>query len=384
MTSTLAELATLVGFDNTSHRSNLDSIGHAAALMRGLGAEVRLLPDETGLKANLHAILGPKVEGGVAFSGHLDTVSVEGQAWSSDPFRLRVEHGRAHGRGTTDMKGFVACALAAMADLARLPLARPVHLFLTHDEETDASGAKILARGLADAPCRPAFCVVGEPSGMAPIVAHKGKLVARGRARGKPGHSSQPARGVNALQAAAEAVAWIAAEARRFEAEGPFDPAFDPPHTTIYAGAFHAGAPSFNIIPERAEFIMEWRNIPADPALDQLERLRAFIAARIEPAMKAVDPAAGLALETMAWYPPLSLDAASPLLAIARAASGRGGAGKVSYATEGGIFEEAGIATIVCGPGHIAQAHQPDEWIALDELAACDAALRGFVERICL
>ncbi|MBE9604862.1 acetylornithine deacetylase [Acetobacteraceae bacterium H6797] len=384
MISTAGMLAELVAFDTTSHRSNLALIEHAAAFLRAQGAaHVAVLPGAGEGKVNLHAIIGPMTEGGLALSGHVDTVTTEGQTWSSDPLRLRRENGRLYGRGTTDMKGFVASCLAAVPAIAAMPLARPVHLFLTHDEEVDASGARSLVERLGEAPCRPAFCVVGEPSGMAPIVAHKGKLVVRGRARGKPGHSSQPGRGVNALQAAAEAIAWVAAEARRFAAEGPFDPGFDPPHSTIHAGLFRAGE-SFSIIPEHAEFTMEWRTIPEDSAPAELERMRAHIATAIEPAMKAVDPSTGLWLEPACWYPPLALAAEHPLRAMVAAATGRDGAGKVSYATEAGLFQEAGIAAIVCGPGDIAQAHQPDEWIAESELAACDQALLRLVRQVCV
>jgi len=232
---------------------------------------------------------------------------------------------------------------------------------------------------LEESGLKPSLCVVGEPSGMQPILAHKGKLNLRVGVRGKPGHSSQPANGVNAVHAAAEAIAYAAAEARRFATKGPFEDGFDPPHTTIHVGTVHGGT-ILNIIPERAEFVMEWRNIPADDCRREMDRLRDHVARAIEPAMKAVSPDTGFSFEVLADMPPMSLPPDHELLALTRQLTGSNSTGKVSYGTEGGFYQAAGIPTIICGPGHIAQAHQPDEWIAESELAACDAFIHKLAD----
>ncbi len=379
---TTAELlARLVGFDTTSRNSNLALIEFVRAHLDGHGVPYRVSTDADGRKANIHAIIGPHEAGGIALSGHVDTVPVDGQHWSGNPFELRREAGRLYARGACDMKGFVAACLAAVPSLQARRLRSPLHLFITYDEEVGCFGAQRLIEDLAESGQKPALCIVGEPSGMQPILAHKGKLNLHVRVRGKPGHSSQPAQGVNAVHAAAEAIAYVAAEARRFAAEGPFEDGFDPPHTTIHAGTVQGGT-ILNIIPERAEFVMEWRNIPADNCLEEMERLRAHIARNIEPAMKTVSPDAGFSYEVLSDMPGMSLPPDHELLALVRQITGSNSTGKVSYGTEGGFYQASGIPTIICGPGHIAQAHQPDEWVAESELAACDAFIRELGDRL--
>ena len=380
--STADMLARLVSFDTTSRNSNLELIGFVRAWFDELGVPYRVSLDETGQKANLHAVIGPQAAGGIALSGHVDTVPVDGQNWSSDPFTLRPsDDGKLYARGAADMKGFVAACLAAVPDFQAMGLQRPLHLFISYDEEIGCQGAQRLIRDLSESGLRPALCLVGEPSGMKPILAHKGKLNVVVRVRGKPGHSSEPGRGVNAVQAAAEAIAWVAAEARRLAAEGPFDAGFDPPHTTIHVGTVSGGT-ILNIIPERAEFTMEWRNIPGDDPQAALARMQAHIAETIEPAMKAVDPACGFSYEIDLRMPGMALAADHELTALVRGLTGANATGKVSYGTEGGFYQEAGIPTIICGPGHIAQAHQPDEWIARAQLDACDDFIRRLARQL--
>ncbi len=378
--STIEILAKLVAFDTTSRNSNLALIGWIERYLDGLGVSSRLSHDPTGTKANLHAVIGPEIEGGLAFSGHVDTVPVDHQAWSTDPFTLHVEGGRAYARGAADMKGFVASALAAVPDLLALPLLRPIHLFISYDEEVDCGGAHVLVRDLAEGLVRPALCIVGEPSLMRPITAHKGRLSVRATVTGRAGHSSQPALGVNAVHAAAEAVAWIAAEGRRLERHGRREPGFEPEHSTIHVGLIDGGS-ILNIIPERARFEMEWRTVPGDDAAAELERLRAHLRDTTERWMHAVDPATGILLEPMDELPPLDLDPAHELVDLVRQVTGHNGVGKVSYGTEAGIYQNAGIASIVCGPGDIAQAHRADEWIALAQLEACDTFIRRVAAR---
>ena len=380
--ATTAEiLARLVAFDTTSRNSNLPLIAFVQEFLDAQGVPYRISTDATGKKANIHAVIGPQQAGGIALSGHVDTVPVDGQNWSSDPFSLRRDGGRLYARGAADMKGFVAACLAAVPDLSARGLMRPLHLFISYDEETGCEGAQRLILDLNDSGLKPALCVVGEPSGMKPILAHKGKLNLHVKVRGKPGHSSEPDKGVNAIYAAAQAVAYVAGEARRLAQEGPFEDGFDPPHTTIHVGTIQGGS-ILNIIPEHAEFIMEWRPIPGDDAMRALDRLKAHVAAHIEPAMHAVDPATGFSYEVLNIMPGMAIAPDHALTALVKQITGANSAGKVSYGTESGYYQEADIPTIICGPGHIAQAHQPDEWVAQDQLDACDAFIRRLAERL--
>lgn len=374
-------LARLVSFDTTSRNSNLPLMDFVREYLDAHRIPYRISSDASGEKANIHAIIGPQRAGGVALSGHVDTVPVDGQAWSADPFTLRRSDGRLYARGAADMKGFVSACLAAVPEMKARNLARPLHLFISYDEEVGCHGAKRLIEDLDQSGLKPALCVVGEPSGMQPILAHKGKLNLRVTVRGMPGHSSEPGKGVNAIQAAGEAIAYVAAEARRLTKEGPFEDGFDPPHTTIHVGTIEGGT-ILNIIPERCEFIMEWRVIPGDDPNRHVERLRQFVATNIEPAMHAVNRSTGFEYDVLVEMPGLSLNPDHELTAIVKQLTGSNSTGKVSYGTEGGYYQGADIPTIVCGPGHIAQAHQPDEWIAQEQLDACDVFIRRLADRL--
>jgi acetylornithine deacetylase len=378
---TVELLERLVAFDTVSARSNLDCIDFIRDHLARHGVASRLTHDETGSKANLYATIGPGDRPGVALSGHVDVVPAAGQAWTGDPFRLRREGGRLIGRGTADMKGFVAAMLAAVPGFAARDLKRPVHLMITYDEEVGCHGARRLAADLADLPVRPEMVIVGEPSGMKPIVAHKGKVSAFCVVEGKPGHSAHPDRAVNALEVAAELVAFLNAQGRRIRAEGPFDQGFDPPWTSVHTGTFHSGT-ALNVVPHRAEFVFEYRNIPGHDANLLLAELRAHAEATLLPAMRAVHPAAAIRFEARPELAAMALPPGHALAELVRGLTGANDAGRVSYGTEGGIFQEAGMAAIVCGPGDIAQAHTPDEWIAESELAACDAFLQRLADRL--
>jgi acetylornithine deacetylase len=379
--TTAEMLARLVAFDTTSRNSNLKLIEFVRGYLDAHGVRYRLSYDGTGTKANIHAIIGPQAAGGVALSGHVDTVPVDGQAWSTDPFTLHRSGENLFARGACDMKGFVASCLAAVPDFQARNLPRPLHLFISYDEETGCYGAERLILDLADSGLKPALCVIGEPSGMKPILAHKGRLTLQVKVRGRPGHSSEPAKGVNAVQAAAEAIAWIAAEARRLQREGPFADGFDPPHTTIHVGTMQGGS-ILNIIPEHAEFHMEWRNIPGDDAARHVARLQAYVAETIEPAMHVVHPDTGFSYEIDSLMPDMAIDPQHELTAVVKQLTGANQAGKVSYGTEGGYYQNAGIPTIICGPGHIEQAHKPDEFVAQSQLDACDTFIRRLADRL--
>ncbi len=379
--TTIALLERLVSFDTTSRNSNLGLIDFVRAYLDRLDVPYRVSTDPTGQKANIHAIIGPPTSGGLALSGHVDTVPVDGQAWTGDPFALRRRDDVLMARGACDMKGFVAACLAAVPDFQAMKLARPLHLFISYDEEIGCFGARRLIEDMAESGLKPDLCVVGEPSGMKPILAHKGKLNLNVSVRGLTGHSSEPDRGVNAVQAAGEAIAWVAQEARRLAAQGPFMDSFDPPHTTIHVGTVRGGT-ILNIIPEHAEFTMEWRFIPGDPPYRQMQRMQDWIAETIEPAMKGVNPACGFSYAVELEMPGMALPPDHTLASLVKQVTGSNSTGAVSYGTEGGFYEQAGIPTIICGPGHIAQAHQPDEWIAISELDACDRFIRRLADQL--
>jgi acetylornithine deacetylase len=379
--TTAEMLAKLVSFDTTSRNSNLALIDFVRSYLDAHGVPYRISADPSGQKANIHAILGPQTAGGVALSGHVDTVPVDGQAWTADPFTLHERDGRLFGRGACDMKGFVASCLAAVPDFQARGLVRPLHLFISYDEEVGCGGAKRLIQDLGESGLKPDLCVVGEPSGMKPILAHKGKLNLHVTVKGLPGHSSEPGKGVNAIYPAAAAIGWVQQEARRFAEQGPFEDGFDPPHTTIHVGTMQGGS-ILNIIPEHASFTMEWRPIPSDDPHREVERLRQYVAENLEPAMKAVNPACGFSYEITLEMPGMALPADHQLTSIVQQLTGSNSAGKVAYGTEGGFYQNAGIPTIICGPGHIAQAHQPDEFVARSELDSCDSFIRRLADRL--
>ncbi len=363
-------LARLVAFDTTSRNSNLDLIHFVRAELEAHGIPCQVRPDESGRKANLHAVVGPAVAGGIALSGHVDCVPVEGQDWLADPFTLRRAAGRLTARGACDMKGFVACMLVAAGAAARRELARPLHLLITFDEETTFAGARQMAASMpTDAPL-PAMCVVGEPTSMAPVIAHKGYASWDARVTGLSGHSSRQDSTANALHAAAEAVAWIAARARAFASTGRRDPGFTPPHTTVHAGTFQAGT-VLNIVPDLATFTFEVRSVPGDDPLAVLAALRDHLETTVMPPLRAVHPACVATFTERAFAPALALAEDHALTLLTQRITGRNSAGRVSYGTEAGFYQGIGIPTIVCGPGDIAQAHQPEEWLPEADLATC-------------
>jgi acetylornithine deacetylase len=373
-------LRDLIAFDTTSRNSNLDLIHFVQGHLDRHGIDSDLVFDATGRKANLFATVGPRERGGVCLSGHTDVVPVDDQDWTTDPFTLTERDGRLFGRGTADMKGFVAVALAFAPAFARAQLRTPIHYALSYDEEVGCIGVRGLLDRLRTAPVKPRLCLVGEPTGMQVITGHKGKLAMRCRVHGHACHSSLAPRGVNAVEYAAEVVAFLRRMGRRFQAEGPFDPDFDVPHTTVHTGWIEGGV-ALNIVPTDCAFEFEFRHLPDQPAEPMLEEVLRYARETLEPEMRAIQPATGFTWEELSNSPGLDTDPGEPVVAVAKALSGGNATGKVAFGTEAGLFQKtAGIPAVVCGPGDIDQAHKPDEFVAVDQLARAEAMMRRLLE----
>ena len=369
----------LVAFPTVSRESNLELIDFVREVLRPHGADVRLTFDDERRKANLFATLGPAGPGGLVLSGHTDVVPVEGQAWDTDPFELVRNDGRLYGRGTSDMKSFIAVALALLPDFVQR-LERPLHLALSYDEEVGCIGVGRLLEDLARHRVEPSGCVVGEPTLMTPVIAHKGKRSYRCSVRGLAGHSAYAPHAVNAVEAAAEAVAFLKDMARRHQGTGPYDHGFDVPHTTVHTGVIHGGT-ALNIVPSSCTFDFEFRHLPTDDPDALLAELKRRIASHIEPDMHAVDARTGFEIVQMSEIPALDTRSETQIVALVQELTGTREVGKVSYGTEASQFQRAGIPSVVCGPGSIEQAHKPNEFIALEQVTACERFLRALFER---
>lgn len=365
-------LGRLIAFDTTSRNSNLDLIAFAQDLLEAAGAKTRLTYDADKRKANLFATLGPSRDGGYVLSGHSDVVPVDGQEWSSNPFVATVRDGRLYGRGAADMKGFIAVALSLAPEFAALDLKCPLHFAFSFDEEVGCVGVRRLLEDLTAAGIRPALAVIGEPTEMRVVAAHKAGAVIETIARGREGHSSAPARGANAVMMAGEFIAALAALGNETMADR--DEHFEPPYTTIQANMVSGGT-AVNVLAREAKVIWEYRALPHQDPDEIVKRARA-LAAEILPRYRQGAPEAVFETRIKAAYPGLARDEHSPAVALASALSGSNDVHAVSYGTEAGLFQAAGIPAVICGPGSIAQAHRADEFVALDQLDACAAFLR--------
>lgn len=367
-------LERLVAFDTVSSKSNLALIDWVADYLDGFGVESRLTGDKTGAKANLFATIGRGERGGVILSGHTDVVPVEGQAWKSDPFRLSERADRLYGRGAADMKGFIALALALVPRALERPLATPLHLALSFDEEVGCLGAPVLIRDLPEGVARPRLAIIGEPTELAVANAQKGCNFLKTRVTGVEAHSSLTDAGVNAIAAAAEIIGEIGRAAREARARARPDSGFDPPFTTFNVGRIEGGS-AFNIIPRHCEFLWEFRNLPEEDPVALEGRIRDFVAREVLPKMRARHQEAAVETEMLVSVPPLVPVEASPAQDLACRLTGANRTTTVAFATEAGHYQRAGIPAIVCGPGSIRQAHQPDEFITLEAFAEGEAFL---------
>ncbi|ATN37334.1 acetylornithine deacetylase (plasmid) [Rhizobium sp. ACO-34A] len=378
---TLALLEKLVAFPSVSAESNLAIATFCRDHLSDLGFSCRLVPDATGKKANLIASLGPSSGDGLVLSGHMDVVPVEGQVWTSDPFRLTQRDGRVHGRGATDMKGFLASALAVAEKASRLKLARPLHIALSHDEEIGCVGVRGLLDDLAANGFRAAVALVGEPTGMHPVIGHKGKLAARATCRGVPGHSSLAPLFLNAIHLACEVVGAIRDVQARLVENGRRDTAYAVPYSTTHAGIIRGGD-ALNVVATEATVDFEIRHLAEDDARILFEEIVSLAQTRIASLVEGF-PDTGVDFAIRNAYPGLATAENSPALAFVRDILPEAPAFKVSFGTEAGLYvEKLALPTVVIGPGDMAQGHQPDEFITLDQLAACDAFLEQAVQKL--
>jgi acetylornithine deacetylase len=380
MSAPLAEakalLARLIGFDSVSDSSNLPLVDFVEGYLRAQGLEPRRAPNAAGDKAAILTTIGPRVDGGIVLSGHTDVVPVEGQPWSSPPFALREASGRLYGRGACDMKGFDACVLAMAPAFRAASLKRPLHIVMSYDEETTCLGSRDIIAWFGKEEPRPAVAIVGEPTMMAVADAHKSIATFRTLVSGLEAHSALPALGANAVAAAADVVSEIGRLAREYE-EGPLDPRFAPPYSTLHVGMIHGGT-ARNILARECVFHWEFRGLPGVATASAAAKVQAFVDETATPRLTRYVSGPTIATTLEADVPPLAAEPGSAAEALALRLTRSNRTVAVSFATEAGHFQAAGLSTIVCGPGSIDQAHKPDEFVEEAQLAAC----LEFLERL--
>ena len=381
-TKTTRILSDLIALDTTSRNSNLVLIEYVRSLLEDFGVASELTFDADKTKANLFATLGDSDAPGVVLSGHTDVVPVDGQNWDSEPFVARVVGDKLFGRGACDMKGFIAVCLAHIDEILAAKLPTPIHFAFSYDEEVGCVGVHGLLAELAKREVQPRACIIGEPTSMGVVRAHKGMLSKRCRVRGKSSHSSLTHHGVNAVAMAARTIAFIDDLADRIARDGPFDDGFEPPHTTLHAGVIHGGTVN-NIIPNACEFVFEIRNLPDHSPLPLFAEVEQFVAEKLLPKMHAVSRDTGFDWETASNYPGMNTAVGDAVIAMATDLLAQTDApGKVSYGTEGGLFQAAGIPTVICGPGSIEQAHKPNEYVELTQLARGEEFVKGLIDSL--
>lgn len=375
---TLEILADLIGFATVSQDSNLEMIAYINHRLDQIGTRTYLTLSPEGNKANLFATLGPPEEdGGIVLSGHTDVVPVEGQEWSSDPFTATLRNRRIYGRGTCDMKGFIACTLAFAPYFQELGLKRPIHLAFTYDEEVGCLGAQVMLKELQAVGRKPSLCIVGEPTMMKIIEGHKGCCEYTTTFTGLEGHGSMPDHGVNAVEYAVRYVARLLEIGEELKTRAPEASRFDPPWSTIQIGKM-AGGIARNIIAGSCAIEWELRHVNAADFDFSHAEIRTFVERDLLPRMQAVHPDAAVITETIGEVAGLEPMSQSEAVALVRALTGNTEpAACVPFSTEAGLFQQLGIDTVICGPGSIEQAHKPDEFVELDQLSACLDMIEG-------
>jgi len=374
---TIAILESLVGFASISGRPTRDIVSYIQDYLAGHGIETTLSFDEAGERANVFATIGPEMDGGVVLNGHTDIVPVEGQKWSTDPFRLTRKGDRLYGRGSVDMKGFLACVLGSVPAFQAANLKRPIHMAFSFDEETGGFGMPVLLQSMAAKPFRPGVVIVGEPTDMTIVTAHKGAYELRTEITGHEVHSCDPTKGISAVSYAMRLISKIEEIARRLAADAKSDSAFHPPHGTFNVGAIEGGAVR-NATAGWCNFDWEFRTMPGDDGAAIMAEIQAYVDKELVPRMKAVNCAADIKIITEVFVPALDDRNAADATAFVSEVTGLNSRGVVSFGTDAGYFSDAGFSTVVFGPGSISRAHKADEYIEMAELAE---GLR-FLERV--
>ena len=379
--NSVALLRTLVGFDTTSRESNLQLIEFVRDYLAGFDVPCELIYNAERSKANLFATIGPAEQPGIVLSGHTDVVPVDGQPWSVAPFELSERDGKLFGRGTADMKGYIACVLALVPALVAADLRMPVHIALSYDEEVGCLGVRSLLAELEQRPHRPIACLIGEPTELKPVLGHKGKLAMRCQVKGAACHSAYAPLGVNAIEYAAELIGELGRISQQLKAPEQHDARFDPPYSTVRTGVISGGR-ALNIVPADCRFDFEIRALPSqDPTL-VAQQLQAYAEQQVLPRMRAVSEHSAIRFSELSAYPGLATDAQSQAAEMIAAFCGSREFGTVAFGTEGGLFDAAGIPTVVCGPGSMDQGHKPDEFVSRVQLDACDEMLQRMLASI--
>lgn len=374
-------LQALVAFDTTSRESNLQLIEFVRDYLARFEVPCELVYNEQRSKANLFATIGPAELPGIVLSGHTDVVPVDGQPWTVAPFELTERDGKLFGRGTADMKGYIACVLALVPSLVKASLRRPVHIALSYDEEVGCLGVRSLLKALEQRPVKPMLCIIGEPTELKPVLGHKGKLAMRCDIHGEACHSAYAPLGVNAIEYAAELIGELGRIGLRLKAPEHHDERFDPPFSTVQTGVI-AGGKALNIVPADCRFDFEIRALPSFDPSDVAQELKNYAEQQVLPRMRAVSEQSDIRFSQLSAYPGLATDERSEAAELIAAFSGSREFGTVAFGTEGGLFDAAGIPTVVCGPGSMDQGHKPDEFVSVEQLNGCDALLQRMLASI--
>ncbi|MGF6962822.1 acetylornithine deacetylase [Paraburkholderia youngii] len=374
-------LERLIGFATVSRDSNLELIGFVQQYLADLGVESELFHNDDRTKANLFATIGPRDRGGIVLSGHTDVVPVEGQAWTVEPFRLTEKDGRLYGRGTADMKGYIASVLAAVPAFLRLKLEVPVHLAFSYDEEVGCLGVRPMLAELEKRAHKPRMCLIGEPTELKPVLGHKSKLAMRCHVKGAACHSAYAPQGVNAIQYAARLIHRLEQIGDELAQPEHHDARFDPPFSTVQTGVIKGGR-ALNIVPAECEFDFEVRGVPGFDPNRVVDKLQSYAATELLPKMRAVQPDTHVRVQMLNAYPGLATSPDSDAARLLAMLSGSKEYATVAFGTEGGLFTQAGIPTVVCGPGSMDQGHKPDEFITVEQLNRCDAMFARLAEHL--
>lgn len=374
--TTVGILGDLVGFPTVSSDGNLELIAYLSDQLGRLGARTRMTADETGTKANFFATFGPDGDGGIVLSGHTDVVPVADQDWHSDPFAMVERDGRLYGRGSCDMKGFIAAVLASAPEIAAQRLSRPLHIAMTYDEEVGCIGGRALVEELRREELRPAVAIIGEPTGMRMVEGHKGCCEYTTELNGLEGHGSEPDKGVNAVEFAVRYAARLMELAEELKTRAPDDSRFDPPHTTLQIGRLSGGV-AHNVIPGACAVDWEMRPVRMSDGAFVRAAIDDYAESVLKPAMRAVSPDANIVRHVIGEVAGLEPMPENEAIRVVSALTGANTADVVAFSTEAGLFQEYGLSCVVCGPGSIDQAHKPDEFVERGQLSACLDMLAG-------